>query len=631
MLHPDTNPPGKLHGEIAPPEEDSAGAPLLAYLKLRRDTNPPQKLHGEIAPPEERWARRWTLPAEPMLHPDTNPPGKLHGEIAPPEERWARRWTLPAEPMLHPDTNPAEKLHGENTPLAQGAMEEPFEAQTDTNGADKVNRGINSLPKTFDQLYRHFLTINFGGTAGPAVPIGDALTDAVSEASPFLPISYIEKYAVHLEKHLPRLRKLESANRIEAAMLETVSAVVYQHRDWTEPSAPLKRFLAVVSNFYRSFLAAEKRARIHVKLSSVLPPLAMFQHEGSNGPFTITVEDVKRLTGAEVSLVSLPMTYADDPILWAALAHEVGGHDVIHADSGLLHELSRAVPGAFAGVPIPPGVSREQLNQLWSFWMDEAAADVYGILNLGPALTICQAAYFAALFAAKPEAPARLGMESGFHEDDPMKALDDHPTQILRLHLAIGVIETLSNLSPRARTAYIDFIEALARSMSTGDTVAIDGNIPLERDHSEHISLKAPLSFMQQVARNVGAFIATATLSALAGHSIQNIETWDDSDEERSTSVMTALLRGESIALLGDDAQMLAGSILALLFDPDLYGLVKAALNEGLDLSFKRDPIWGKAQRNPVLFRFPSYNDASPDPQVPLADATIDSISAAAK
>jgi hypothetical protein len=194
-------------------------------------------------------------------------------------------------------------------------------------------------------------------------------------------------------------------------------------------------------------------------------------------------------------------------------------------------------------------------------------------------------------------------METGFDPRDPSRMLDPHPTDILRLHLAAGVIDTLSGLSREGRDKYNQMIDDLARMLATGPAVAIRGNIPL-RDNLRWIDVHVPLEDMQQAARNIGGFIATTKLSALDGHSIQDIETWDDNDEARAIAVKNAVLANQPIANLGDDAQLLAGVTLALLDRPDLYQAATRALNDGLDLSFRRDPIWGLPQPDAIYIDY---------------------------
>jgi hypothetical protein len=128
-----------------------------------------------------------------------------------------------------------------------------------------------------------------------------------------------------------------------------------------------------------------------------MPPLALFQSV-SSGPFTIESDLMKQKVGVSIGVVSLPATYRDHPVIWAGLSHEVGGHDVVHADAGLVAEMVaktrvRLAPHAALTGPL----NTAALNALiWSYWMDEAAADVYGILNMGPGFAINLAGFLAA-------------------------------------------------------------------------------------------------------------------------------------------------------------------------------------------------------------------------------------------
>ena len=51
----------------------------------------------------------------------------------------------------------------------------------------------------------------------------------------------------------------------------------------------------------------------------------------------------------------------------------------------------------------------------------------------------------------------------------------------------------------------------------------------------------------------VGTMIATIPFDALAGHSVQDIETWDDSDENSATVIAGRLNSGSSIVGAGDE------------------------------------------------------------------------------
>src|SRR5258708_39988898 len=97
--------------------------------------------------------------------------------------------------------------------------------------------------------------------------------------------------------------------------------------------------MAVISDLYLSFLNKSQRKNLQIELTETLPPLAVYQSVATNGPFTITCDMVNRLTGGNVGVVSMPATFAGHPLFYGSLAHETGGHDVIHADHGLMQQL----------------------------------------------------------------------------------------------------------------------------------------------------------------------------------------------------------------------------------------------------------------------------------------------------
>src|SRR5207249_3564354 len=105
-------------------------------------------------------------------------------------------------------------------------------------------------------------------------------------------------------------------------------------------------------------------------------------------------------------------------------AHETGGHSVTHADPGLLDQLAASIPLAVAGTPASPSMPRDLLTLLWSYWIDEASSDVYGILNIGPAFSINMAAFFSAAGSAGGTLLGpKLRMKSRFDPKDPAAIL----------------------------------------------------------------------------------------------------------------------------------------------------------------------------------------------------------------
>jgi hypothetical protein len=310
------------------------------------------------------------------------------------------------------------------------------------------------------------------------------------------------------------------------------------------------------------------------------------------------------LCGVSIGVACLPRAFSGHPVLWATLAHETGGHDVLNADKGLLPELAEGVRALFGGGPLrarqEPNLYQLQ-GLLWSYWIEEAAADVYGLLNIGPSFILNTAALLATVNKCLSKTVLSLCTKTRRIQKGPALgargnnlALDDHPTEILRLHLAIGAIEALTGLSEERCRDYIRSIEAVSRWYGGTDfRVALEGNVPIERDRWIQIKGTWPLNDMQAAARKVGTYIVTTRLKTLGDHNVQQVETWDDADEDVARDIKDKLIGDDSVVDMGDDAQLLAGATLALFERPDLYDQVTGLLAAALDESFTHDPVWG--------------------------------------
>src|SRR5436190_5825809 len=205
----------------------------------------------------------------------------------------------------------------------------------------------------FKALYEKLFEVDYNGTVpGICVSLNGlaSIRAATSKGAPFLPLAYQENFANPLDARLPGImskldQQVQSGARspeYRALVLEALYGAIYQHGHRVtrvEAQPQLKRFLAVVSNLYRSFIDANKRTAAGVQLVTETPPLALFQSV-SDGPFTIESDLMKDKVGVSIGVVSLPATYRDHPVLWSALSHEVGGHDVVHADAGLVAEMA---------------------------------------------------------------------------------------------------------------------------------------------------------------------------------------------------------------------------------------------------------------------------------------------------
>ena len=462
----------------------------------------------------------------------------------------------------------------------------------------------------FQALFQKLMKVNLFGAAPPPPPFGTQPTLAklqklVTSSSQLLPATFRDGYAVPLEQNLSQV--LAQIGQ-DLTTLEAITGAVYQHAQKTG-LPQLHRFLAVISDLYRSFLSKKRRVAANFPIVETVPPLAMFQNKGDNGPYTIPSDDIETLIKAAIGVVSLPAVYRDHPLLWTSLAHETGGHDVIHADTDLMPEMRagvRKLLGGPATIGSPGKLSQKQIIALlWDYWMDEAAADIYGVLNVGPIFGHNLAVFFSVLNAeASHTNTPSLRTQSGFDPNDPEQSLDPHPTDLLRLSLIQGAVQGLTGLSKDAIKNYSADYDALANLCAPNTTeIEIAGNVLLAPGQRVPVQASFPLADMQQAAFQAGQFIATAKFQALSNHSIQDIETWDDLDEQTAQSIATTLASSGSVVGHGDDAQLLAGSNLAILADPAIYDAASQLLNAALDQSFADDPFWAKPHADRAFYR----------------------------
>jgi hypothetical protein len=481
---------------------------------------------------------------------------------------------------------------------------------------------MSTFTNDFIELYRTLMKNKFMSEATPIfgkTPTLKRVHDLIVAGEPHLPVPFRAGYTTPLLERLDSVfARLDFKNPRSALFLEALSGAVYQHEVKSQLPA-LNRFLAVISDLYRSFLDSTKREHLNVPLTGVLPPLAVFQSSPQNGPFTIPIDQVNGLIGADIGVVSLPATLANHPFLFGSLAHETGGHDVLHADVKLLPELRDQAHSLLGGM----GAGKAGL--LWDYWMDEAASDVYGVLNMGPAFGANLTALLAVFIAQTEKRGAPLPILRTQSGSAPDGSLDSHPTDILRLSLVQGAISALVGLSKPTKDRYIAELDELATLCAPGaSSIELAGFARISVGKSVDFDESLPISDLRQSARLIGAHIATASLDALDGHSIQAIETWNDADEAAASGIATLLRANKSIVNGGDDAQILAGLTLALLDQPYKYAAFSKLATEALDDSFRRDPYWGMPEPDSFILRTSRPVPKTTTPIDPYAALIID-------
>jgi hypothetical protein len=291
-------------------------------------------------------------------------------------------------------------------------------------------------------------------------------------------------------------------------MLDIAQAILQNGEDYL--TVATDGFQEVVSDLYDGFLSAEDRRAVKPPDGGVIAPLVKWGAPDA-GPYTWPV-DATNTFGAEAGIVSLPPANAKRGLLaWAALGHETAGHDILDADFGLRGELAQAIETALRKAKAPAG-----LPEYWSSRIDETAADVMGILNMGPAAALGMIGYFRGLNAAWTGA-ATLGNQGA--EDDP------HPADVLRGFLAAATVRQL------AFTLAGDWASAIEAETLKDVTAIVIEDRPLTT----------------AVARRSAEIVATTLVSrkaeSLEHHALGEIQNWHDGDE-----TLVARLRGQLVS-----------------------------------------------------------------------------------
>jgi hypothetical protein len=356
---------------------------------------------------------------------------------------------------------------------------------------------------------------------------------------------------------------LQDPDRVRTAglMLDIAQALL-QRGERFEGKA-LGAFEEVVSDLYDGFLSAEDRRGVNPPDKETDPPLVKFGNP-ADGPYTWPA-DATETFNLRVAIVNLPPANARRGLMaWPALGHETAGHDILHADNGLLQQVSQAVRTGLA-----QGKGTAGLAGYWADRIDETASDVFGILNMGPAAGIGLLAFFRGLNAAFTGQP-RL------RNNGP--ASDPHPADIVRGFLAAATVRLLEF---SGAAAWADLIEK--ETHKDLGTIHLAGKVVSPQ--------LAKLS-----AEIVAQAIVTHPMLALENHALGEIQTWRDSDEDLAHRLVASLTTANPVPA-NLPSKIYAAHMVA--------GATYAALSQGANIPalFQRmlDLLKAKHDANPVF------------------------------
>lgn len=453
----------------------------------------------------------------------------------------------------------------------EAPTEVPFTAPLTPSGATTPIADIRNLPACM----REIVAAAQDTDPGPPEPTDYPLLRGRLEAArSTLPPLYRDAVLRPLLQTLDRLGPQGFADvlvrdprreREAGLLLDAVQAVLQNGEGYQRIATDA--FEEVVSDLYDGFLSAEDRRGVNPPDQGTIPPLVKWGNPDF-GPYTWPISATSAGLGLEAGIVSLPPAQAKSGLLaWAALGHEVAGHDILHADTGLPEELANAVFER---------LQKEGLTGLANYWarrIDETASDVLGILNTGPAAGIGLIGYFRGLNTAFG-GPGRL--RNGGPSSDP------HPADIVRGYLAGSVVKRLR------------FFQAEAWSQVIFDEVEKDLN-PAEL----RLGMQAVTpDLARRSADLVAETIMTHRAKALEGQSLAWIQNWRNRDERKVQQLKRLLATGlgnltEEVATGTYAAHLVAAGVVAALSEQADVRKIFERMIRMLKQMHDQNPAWG--------------------------------------
>ncbi len=363
---------------------------------------------------------------------------------------------------------------------------------------------------------------------------------------------------------------------------------------WGDPkNIPiLKRFGVVVHETYNSFFKEIRTEPSDPDKGSYYPPMIDLSGDDHWGPHAINGREMLEFNDSSIGVISLPVSYGSHPLLWTTLAHEVGGHSAMNGLAGRR--------GAFWAVRDVPAEIEEAVgavtglaqgwNKVWQHWAIEAAADVYGLLFMGPYFIVSLTAWLSAAKAIDPFGPqTKIGcLENVLYLRNGMLA-DDHPPDILRLWIALGVADAMIEKNHHHARSWIELFDEIGLD-AKGAATTLDVHDIMVGGISCQLELKPLL----QDARKIGKLIATASLKSLGrdggSRAIIDMLAWTNDDEQSAAAIKKIAASNTPLTQSGpgkpEAAHLLAGATMAVYDRPGDYSKINRFLDAALEARY---------------------------------------------
>lgn len=454
--------------------------------------------------------------------------------------------------------------------------------------------GVTNLTelKSLDSLMKKSKTMIFDSDTGPTMDYGtkEKALGIVYDGYTTLPKTYHEIFLDPLKK----LITTEDYSGILHALDQSGDgpwgdwlASINQRRAGYQKEAT-HAFEESIADLYDGFLSMEERQGIKPPDYETVSPLVKW----GSGPYTWPADTGIKL-GMNMAVVSMPPAYSQNIALWAPLGHETGGHDILHADKGLLAEIGKVVTANIMKHKNDPALKKQVVVNgrkmsiakfgalYWKFTLDEISSDVCGLLNYGPAAGVGLANLLIPLRGGKLIAEGPTS--------------DVHPIDAVRLLVAADVIRNIPDLDVKTADVWADALERIVDKYISNKTEFKLGSIT-----------RIPYDGMSATAKIVAQTIAFTPFDSLEGHCLSEINTWDNSDEELTTRIAEDFLDKKQPSLnpssTGDPvyaAHIISAGVLATAESADVPNVTDLAITTLSEL-YDNNPVW---RGFPVRFR----------------------------
>lgn len=361
-------------------------------------------------------------------------------------------------------------------------------------------------------------------------------------------------------------------------------------RDYTkyprEEFDQLVAFQAIVSDIHKTSDLPEDQN---------IPPLAVWTKSRGSSPHAIPLS-VTRKIDVKAGIVCLHPDYRNAGILaWSSIGHEVGGHHFLGGYRGLIAEFKEIVKKSIIENPelIERYRGQEHHIEIMSTYLSERinefAADVLGVLNMGPSSAIGFIGYIRGVKGGilenqgplKPRETKvlKLTWPCGELEIDPLqKPLpglaksgvlgkvkgtqgeiqyhkevtpgDPHPVGVLRPYAMLGVIHLLA-IDQRIKDAW-DHLIRFEMEKELRDVTEIkllkynsdldDSSATVSEGMCESIPIQLAIDITQYAAK----VIAETPMKCLRSKSLKSIVSWNEEDEGFMSLIKKVIGRDES-------------------------------------------------------------------------------------